>query len=124
MFYVYGCIMQYCSESEIVYPSAEPEFSLVFCGVFGTYASVFCVVFSRSLIILFHLAIVLFVHDFTVSCYPLRILSGTDYPLEASKFTCTLPNWARIAIVNFMSYVLQTIICIFVIFCRCIVCPS
>jgi len=55
------------------HPSGAPEFTLVFSGVRDARFLYFCVMFYRSLFVLFHLVIVLSVLRFTDSDYPFDI---------------------------------------------------
>jgi len=67
----------------IDYPSGAPEFTLVFSGVRVAWFLVFCVMFCRSLFVLFHLAIVFPVLRFTASDYPFGIFKLMFVPVAS-----------------------------------------
>ena len=59
--------------AETPYPSGEPEFISGFCGVRVVQTLVICVVFCRSLLVLFHLVIIMSVLRSKASDYHFSI---------------------------------------------------
>ena len=85
------------------YPSGAPEFTPAFSGVRVTRSLVFCVVFCRSLFVLFLLTIVLSVLRITASDYPFGVFKP-HLPFPPSPLLNIFPLFVILSLTQLYRY--------------------